>query len=70
MVHWLFLIFKIIVFLFAALESPIENKKGQPTARQIHKLHKDCFTVDKLGFIKKKKYDVQMIVFTTLLEKL
>lgn len=54
MVHWLFFIFKIIVFLFAALETPIENKKGQRTARQIHKLHKDCFTVDKLGFIKKK----------------
>lgn len=69
MVHWLILIFKIIVFLFAALESPVENKKRQRTARQIHKRHKDCDTVDKLGFIK-KKYDVQMIVFTTLLEKL
>lgn len=71
MVHWLILIFKIIVFYLLLLNR--QNKKGQRTsvaARQIHKRYKDCFTVDKLGFIKKKKYDVQMIVFTTLLEKL
>lgn len=73
MVHWLILIFKIIVFYLLLLNR--QNKKGQRTsvaARQIHKRYKDCFAVDKLGFIKKKKkkYDVQMIVFTTLLEKL
>lgn len=55
MVHWLILIFKIIVFYLLLLNR--QNKKGQRTsvaARQIHKRYKDCFTVDKLGFIKKK----------------